>query len=571
VSAGWLAYVLAVGGLLAASAALLDAGLRLRHLPTRGVWLGALLLTVGLAATAPLRSSTAALPVTVVMENAGPPEAMPVESAGRPSGWLASIAVVRELSHDVLRTANEAITALPLSDARRWLLTTWLVLSAFLGLGLTVGALRVRRARRGWPAIEVDGAPARLSPSLGPLVLGVIRPEIVIPRWLLAVGEGERRLILTHEREHVHARDPLILGLGWLAVIALPWHPAVWWMLARLRLAVELDCDRRVLRSGADRAAYGDVLLGVAERRLEPVLGSAALLDRRSHLERRLTMMVRRSPRHPTAAAIGLATLATGLVFAACATDMPTAADIQAMDVEALEERVLVSGPLGLGEVGFPVRYFIDGTEVTAEAARALEPDQIASVAVLRARQGVTASAVIIHTEEVERHAIPDALRSQPGEGLQLMELVPRDPAMGPGAAAAVASIAGERAADRDQRVRVRFHGPGDQPLFLVVEDDRERRITPAELGRISPDRIESIEVLKDRAATARYDDPEAENGVVRVKLRSGSDRPADEEASSERSAEPVRNRAIGYTPGSADGNAIRVIEAEAVWNSARQ
>ena len=58
-----------------------------------------------------------------------------------------------------------------------------------------------------------------------------------------------------HEREHQRARDPLLLHAAAVGALVMPWNPAVWWMLSRLKLAVEMDCDARVFaRDGpADR------------------------------------------------------------------------------------------------------------------------------------------------------------------------------------------------------------------------------------------------------------------------------------------------------------------------------
>lgn len=46
----------------------------------------------------------------------------------------------------------------------------------------------------------------------------------------------------------------------------MPWNPALWWIVRRLRLAIETDCDRRVLHAGTDVHAYGVLLLNAAAR-----------------------------------------------------------------------------------------------------------------------------------------------------------------------------------------------------------------------------------------------------------------------------------------------------------------
>ncbi|UUZ52386.1 hypothetical protein LP419_22985 [Massilia sp. H-1] len=43
------------------------------------------------------------------------------------------------------------------------------------------------------------------------------------------------------------ARDPQLLGLALLVLVAMPWNLPMWWQLRRLRHAIEVDCDARVL------------------------------------------------------------------------------------------------------------------------------------------------------------------------------------------------------------------------------------------------------------------------------------------------------------------------------------
>src|SRR6185295_7923924 len=113
----------------------------------------------------------------------------------------------------------------------------------------------------------------------GPAVVGALRPQIVLPMWSLHLDFEGRDLGLRHEMEHLRARDTLLLSAAYLATCAMPWNPWMWWQLERLRLAVELDCDRRVLRSGASRKRYGALLLLVGERGGQAPLASAALSE----------------------------------------------------------------------------------------------------------------------------------------------------------------------------------------------------------------------------------------------------------------------------------------------------
>jgi hypothetical protein len=71
-----------------------------------------------------------------------------------------------------------------------------------------------------------------------------------------------------------------------LALVLMPWNLAMWWQLQRLCLAVEMDCDTRVVSALGDAHAYGNLLLKVAEAetrglRLQPALLGVGSLERR--------------------------------------------------------------------------------------------------------------------------------------------------------------------------------------------------------------------------------------------------------------------------------------------------
>jgi hypothetical protein len=186
----------------------------------------------------------------------------------------------------------------------------------------TLGALawsrrRLRTACGPCVGRRLGGTRVFVSERAGPMVLGLLDPEIVLPRWALDAAE-ECGLIVRHEREHVLAGDPWLLALASLAVAALPWSPALWWQHRRLRLAVETDCDARVLAAGADAHRYGRLLLSTAARPLVQPMPALAWGGPSSHLERRILAMTARRPRHRMLRAIPLATLACAGAAAAC-------------------------------------------------------------------------------------------------------------------------------------------------------------------------------------------------------------------------------------------------------------
>jgi beta-lactamase regulating signal transducer with metallopeptidase domain len=82
-----------------------------------------------------------------------------------------------------------------------------------------------------------------------------------------------------------------------MLVALMSWNVPLWWLLRRLQLAIELDCDRRVVGVLGGSCTYAELLFSVAERtnrgpRLQP-----ALLGGAGMLERRLTALVTPSDR----------------------------------------------------------------------------------------------------------------------------------------------------------------------------------------------------------------------------------------------------------------------------------
>jgi TonB family protein len=145
-----------------------------------------------------------------------------------------------------------------------------------------------------------------------------------MPRAVLELEEPLRRLVLRHEREHCRAHDPRLLTAAAGVIVLLPWNPALWLIARRLHLALEIDCDARVLASGAEPLGYGQLLLLIAQRRgaipLAPTLAAHA-----SHLERRIiAMQTRLAAPRPVHLAGAAAMLVLGLA-GACSSAAPDA------------------------------------------------------------------------------------------------------------------------------------------------------------------------------------------------------------------------------------------------------
>ena len=204
----------------------------------------------------------------------------------------------------------------------------WLFASGMLVLwGLATAArvyflvARSRRQNGSRAHSVVDGVPVVVTDSMGPATVGVLRSRVLVPQWVLALPRVQRRYVLRHEEEHRSSRDSLLLFVASLTLIVMPWNLALWWQLRRLRLAVEMDCDNRVVSALGDANAYGELLFRVAQAasrgpRLQPAFLGAGML------ERRLTALVAPTPlRH--AHRYLLPTVALGLLLLVLAMPHP--------------------------------------------------------------------------------------------------------------------------------------------------------------------------------------------------------------------------------------------------------
>lgn len=98
--------------------------------------------------------------------------------------------------------------------------------------------------------------------KVGPSVVGVIAPRILMPPDDGRYSAEERALIRAHEREHVARQDPRGGALAAAAQCLLWLNPLVHLAAHLVRLDQELACDAAVMRRHPrDRALYAKTLL----------------------------------------------------------------------------------------------------------------------------------------------------------------------------------------------------------------------------------------------------------------------------------------------------------------------
>lgn len=124
-----------------------------------------------------------------------------------------------------------------------------------------------------------------------PMVMGVLRPVVVLPESSPNLGEKGLSEILRHELIHCKRGDVLY---KWLVVLvtALHWfNPVVKWLGRRIALDCELSCDQAVLAAlpREERIGYGELLLTMAAgRRLPAGITATTLCDEKRQLKTRI-------------------------------------------------------------------------------------------------------------------------------------------------------------------------------------------------------------------------------------------------------------------------------------------
>jgi bla regulator protein blaR1 len=315
-----MVFCVAVSTVAAVAAWMADEGLRRVGIPTRWIWFAA------------MAACPALLLLPLVLSRSG----------SAVLGELAALGVVTELAAIDLAVASGGGGLVTLDRA---LAGMWAVAMLVLLVVLYRTHAGLRSERAGWESRRLFGREVYLSTDRGPAVAGSLRPWIVLPRWALALTETQLGLVVLHEEEHVRGGDTKLLPLA-LALVALtPWNPVSWIQLRRLRMAMELDCDRRVLRQRPDREEYGNSLLTVAARASGTSLGLASFTERSLTLQRRIIAMTDKRSHWTSFRAALFSLIAVAVGLQACGVESPVSVDGRAVEVQ---ESLVDGAPVNL-------------------------------------------------------------------------------------------------------------------------------------------------------------------------------------------------------------------------------
>jgi formylglycine-generating enzyme required for sulfatase activity len=298
-------YGAAIAALLAVAGLALERIAAWCALPRRGAWAVTLILSVALPTMKLLAPHQPAPPpaITVAPTNLRSEETSRIATAAvRVSTDTAPSSLVEPRPRHYFLWPTQA-------SLEKLLRPLWLASSLGLLGFYALLWLRLRVAARQWRRVQLEDQEVWVTQTLGPAVYGFIQPIILMPQWVIDGPDVERALVLAHEQQHIVARDPGWLLLGLLLVTIAPWNLPLWWQLRRLRFAMEVDCDARVLGRGAEARAYGQVLLSIGQRRSFAPAGAIALTEPASQLLRRIRIMTTPIPKQGKwllGAAVGL-------------------------------------------------------------------------------------------------------------------------------------------------------------------------------------------------------------------------------------------------------------------------
>ena len=349
--------------------------------------------------------------------------------------------------------------------------------------------------------------------------------------------EEDGREILIHEMAHIQNRHSIDLLVADICIFFQWFNPGIWLLKQELQNIHEYEADETVINEGIDAKDYQLLLI---KKAVGTRLYSMANSFNHSKLKKRITMMLKEKS-NPWArlkylyvlplAAIAVTAFARPEISEKVEEISAVKVNDLAEIVETKSEENVVKEPIdttknkvvvvgyrtekkdsvltsgkkkvaisvqGISGEGKPL-VIINGKESEREVVNALNPERIESVSVIGPEK-----AIKIYGEKAKDGVMDIKLYSEKKFAPRKIEIEginkTRLDALNSGAKSWGATF---RSAD------------GGKPLVII---DGKEATGDDPLANISPDRIRSISVLKDKTALAAYGD-KGKNGVIEVNL----------------------------------------------------
>ncbi|HEY2342572.1 MAG TPA: M56 family metallopeptidase, partial [Chthoniobacteraceae bacterium] len=223
----------------------------------------------------------------------------------------------------------------------------WLAGVTLLALRLLLGWLKLVGFRRSGQIVDHSewlerlsklaehmgiSSPMRLCHSAlveVPMLIGWLRPVILVPASVFTgLTQAQLEAVLAHELAHIRRHDYLVNVLQSIIETVLFYHPAVWWISARIREERENCCDDIAVETTRDRVLYASALMLLEDTRtcsapLALAIAQGPLLAR----IRRIAGIEKQ--RYSFAPALAGALVVSGVLFRALSISQPIhAADL---------------------------------------------------------------------------------------------------------------------------------------------------------------------------------------------------------------------------------------------------
>src|SRR5688572_9791103 len=123
----------------------------------------------------------------------------------------------------------------------------------------------------------------RHTASRGPWTFGFFQPTVALPAAFDTLVPAFQRAMVCHELLHIKRRDIVIAFCEELAVATLWFHPWIWVLRARIRVAREQVVDKRVVALLGNRDEYVRCLIDISGHDLAPHFSQAGAGMLRPH------------------------------------------------------------------------------------------------------------------------------------------------------------------------------------------------------------------------------------------------------------------------------------------------
>jgi beta-lactamase regulating signal transducer with metallopeptidase domain len=210
-----------------------------------------------------------------------------------------------------------------------WLSGVMLLLARFAGASFRVRRLRLASLKE--PLSPWQSTGERLAAQLrldvgfrivesalvdAPSVIGTMRPIIFLPvTALTGLAPHQIEALIAHELAHIRRRDYAVNIAQTVAEALLFFHPAVWWISARIRQEREHCCDDVAVETCGEPVDYAAALAELAAWRSRDLALSVGAAD--GPLLARVRRVLRAPSEDAPRPSGGLAVLALGLLVSA--------------------------------------------------------------------------------------------------------------------------------------------------------------------------------------------------------------------------------------------------------------